>query len=115
MPEFDRARARLIAAREEIATCKISGAVGTYAHIDPVVEAHVAERMGLVAETHSTQVIPRDRHAMYFATLGVVASSIERLQPKSATCSALKSVKLRNSSPAARKGLRPCRTSATRC
>ena len=77
--EFNRARSRLIAAREEIATCKISGAVGTYAHIDPAVEAHVAERMGLTAETHSTQVIPRDRHAMYFATLGVVASSIERL------------------------------------
>ncbi len=77
--EFSRARDRLIAAREDISTCKISGAVGTYAHIDPQVEDYVAERMGLKAETHSTQVIPRDRHAMYFATLGVVASSIERL------------------------------------
>ena len=77
--EFDRAKKRLMIAREEIATCKISGAVGTYAHLDPTVEAHVAERMGLVPETHSTQVIPRDRHAMFFSVLGVVASSIERL------------------------------------
>ena len=77
--EFNRAKKRLMAAREEIATCKISGAVGTYAHLDPMVEAHVAERMGLVPETHSTQVIPRDRHAMFFSVLGVVASSIERL------------------------------------
>jgi adenylosuccinate lyase len=77
--EFDRAKSRLVTARDEIATCKISGAVGTYAHIEPAVEAHVAECMGLRPEPHSTQVIPRDRHAMYFATLGVVASSIERL------------------------------------
>lgn len=77
--EFDRARARLIAARKEIATCAISGAVGTFAQIDPRVEAHVAKAMGLTVEPVSTQVIPRDRHAMYFATLGVVASSIERL------------------------------------
>ena len=77
--EFSRAKDRLIAARDEVATCKISGAVGTYAHIDPKVEEHVAECMGLKPETHSTQVIPRDRHAMYFATLGVIASSIERL------------------------------------
>ncbi len=77
--EFSRAKDRLIAAKKEIATCKISGAVGTYAHIDPSVEAHVAEKMGLEVETHSTQIIPRDRHAMYFATLGVVASSVERL------------------------------------
>ena len=77
--EFERARERLKAARAEIATCKISGAVGTYAHIDPRVEKHVAAKMGLKPETHSTQVIPRDRHAAYFATLGVVASSIERL------------------------------------
>jgi adenylosuccinate lyase len=77
--EFDRCRARLVAAREEIATCAISGAVGTFANIDPYVEAYVAEKMGLVIEPISTQVIPRDRHAMYFATLGVVASSIERL------------------------------------
>ncbi|HZG08079.1 MAG TPA: adenylosuccinate lyase [Allosphingosinicella sp.] len=77
--EFDRCRARLRTAREEIATCAISGAVGTFANIDPRVEAYVAERMGLTVEPISTQVIPRDRHAMYFATLGVIASSIERL------------------------------------
>jgi adenylosuccinate lyase len=76
--EFARARRRLEAARAEIATCAISGAVGTFANIDPRVEAHVAKKMGLVPETISTQVIPRDRHAMYFATLGVIASSIER-------------------------------------
>ncbi|MCF3639042.1 adenylosuccinate lyase [Rhizobium sp. TRM95111] len=77
--EFERCRKRLVAAREEIATCAISGAVGTFANIDPRVEEHVASAMGLAAEPVSTQVIPRDRHAMYFATLGVVASSIERL------------------------------------
>ena len=77
--EFDRCRSRLIAARAEIATCAISGAVGTFANIDPAVEAHVAEKMGLAVEPISTQVIPRDRHAMFFATLGVVASSVERL------------------------------------
>jgi adenylosuccinate lyase len=77
--EFNRARTRMMAARDEIATCKISGAVGTYAHIDSVVERHVAESMGLSPEDHSTQVIPRDRHAMFFAVLGVVASSVERL------------------------------------
>jgi adenylosuccinate lyase len=77
--EFDRCRARLVAAREEIATCAISGAVGTFANIDPRVEAHVAAKMGLAIEPISTQVIPRDRHAMFFATLGVIASSIERL------------------------------------
>ncbi|MEG3123480.1 adenylosuccinate lyase [Sphingomonas sp. GB1N7] len=77
--EFARNRARLVAARADIATCAISGAVGTFANIDPAVEAHVAEKMGLAIEPVSTQVIPRDRHAMYFATLGVIASSIERL------------------------------------
>ncbi|WP_374387618.1 adenylosuccinate lyase [Sandaracinobacter sp.] len=77
--EFDRCRARLAAARDEIATCAISGAVGTFANIDPAVEAHVASELGLKVETISTQVIPRDRHAMYFATLGVIASSVERL------------------------------------
>lgn len=77
--EFSRNRARLVAAREEIATGAISGAVGTFANIDPRVEEHVAKAMGLKAEPVSTQVIPRDRHAMYFATLGVIASSIERL------------------------------------
>ncbi len=77
--EFDRAKKRLILAREEIATCAISGAVGTFANIDPQVEAHVAQKMGLSVEPVSTQVIPRDRHAMFFATLGVIASSVERL------------------------------------
>jgi adenylosuccinate lyase len=77
--EFARARARLLTAREEVATCAISGAVGTFAQIDPRVEAHVAKAMGLKPEPISTQVIPRDRHAMYFATLGVIASSVERL------------------------------------
>ena len=77
--EFSRARARLVAAREEISTCAISGAVGTFANIDPRVEAHVAAKLGLKPEPISTQVIPRDRHATFFATLGVVASSVERL------------------------------------
>jgi adenylosuccinate lyase len=77
--EFARCRERLEAARAEVATCAISGAVGTFANIDPAVEVHVAEAMGLAPEPVSTQVIPRDRHAMYFATLGVIASSVERL------------------------------------
>src|SRR5438128_96704 len=77
--EFSRARTRLVTARKEVATCAISGAVGTFAQIDPRVEAHVAKAMALVPEPISTQVIPRDRHAMFFATLGVIASSIERL------------------------------------
>src|SRR5215469_15837754 len=77
--EFVRARARLVTAREEIATCAISGAIGTFANIDPRVEEHVAKAMGLKVEPVSTQVIPRDRHAAYFAALAVVASSLERL------------------------------------
>ena len=77
--EFARNRARLAAARSEIATCAISGAVGTFANIDPRVEAHVAAQLGLTVEPVSTQIIPRDRHAMFFATLAVIASSIERL------------------------------------
>jgi adenylosuccinate lyase len=77
--EFTRARKRLVVAREEISTCAISGAVGTFANVSPEVEAYVAEKMGLEVEPVSTQVIPRDRHAAYFAALGVVASSIERL------------------------------------
>ncbi|WP_029007042.1 adenylosuccinate lyase [Azospirillum halopraeferens] len=76
---FDRARARLVQARDEIATCAISGAVGTFANIDPHVEAHVAEKLGLTPEPVSTQVIPRDRHAFYFSVLGVIASSVENL------------------------------------
>jgi adenylosuccinate lyase len=77
--EFVRARARLVTAREEISTCAISGAVGSFANVDPRVEAHVAAKLGLTPEPISTQVIPRDRHAAFFATLGVVASSVERL------------------------------------
>ena len=77
--EFARNRARLSAARQEVATCAISGAVGTFANVDPRIEAHVAKKLGLEPEPISTQVIPRDRHAMYFATLGVIASSVERL------------------------------------
>lgn len=77
--EMERNRARLQAAREEIATCAISGAVGTFANIDPSVQDYVAEKLGLTSEPVSTQVIPRDRHAMFFATLGVVASSIENI------------------------------------
>lgn len=77
--EFERCRDRLVAAREEIATCAISGAVGTFANIDPRVEEHVAKSLGMKAEPVSTQVIPRDRHAMYFSVLAVIASSVERL------------------------------------
>jgi adenylosuccinate lyase len=77
--EFQRVRARLVAARAEIAVCAISGAVGTFAHVDPAVEAHVAARLGLSVEPVSTQVIPRDRHAAFFCALAVAASSIERL------------------------------------
>ena len=77
--EFQRARKRLELAREEVATCAISGAVGTFANIDPAIEAHVAKKLGLQVEPVSTQVIPRDRHAMFFSVLGVIASSIERL------------------------------------
>lgn len=77
--EFARCRTRLVAARAEIATCAISGAVGTFANVDPAVEEYVAEKLGLAVEPVSTQVIPRDRHAMFFATLGVIASSIERV------------------------------------
>ena len=77
--EFARGRARLVLARDEIATCAISGAVGTFANIDPAVEGHVAKQLGLKPEPISTQIIPRDRHAMFFATLAVIASSLERL------------------------------------
>jgi adenylosuccinate lyase len=77
--EFSRCRVRLVAARAEVATCAISGAIGTFANIDPYVEEHVAAKLGLRPEPISTQVIPRDRHAMFFVTLGVIASSIERL------------------------------------
>lgn len=77
--EFERAKKRLVQAREEIATCKISGAVGNFANVEPYVEEYVSKKLGLRPETVSTQVIPRDRHAMYFAVLGVIASSVERV------------------------------------
>ena len=77
--EFARNRERLLAARDDVATCAISGAVGTFANVPPSVEGHVASKLGLTVEPVSTQVIPRDRHAHFFATLGVIASSIERL------------------------------------
>ena len=77
--EFARARERMMLARGEVATCAISGAVGTFAHVDPRVEEHVAKKLGLTPEPISTQVVPRDRHAFYFATLAVIASSVERL------------------------------------
>ncbi|MQX38150.1 adenylosuccinate lyase [Roseospira navarrensis] len=77
--EFERARDRLLAARADVATCAISGAVGTFANIDPAVEVHVAKQLGLTPEPVSTQIIPRDRHAQFFAVLGVIASSVERL------------------------------------
>ena len=77
--EFARAKERLVAARETVATCAISGAVGNFAMIDPRVEAHVADKLGLAVEPVSTQIIPRDRHAQYFATLGIVAGGVERL------------------------------------
>ena len=77
--EFARNRTRLAAARAEIATCAISGAVGTFANIDPRVEAHVAEKLGLAVEPVSTQIVPRDRHAAFFAALGLIASAVERL------------------------------------
>ena len=77
--EFQRNKERLILARKEIATCAISGPVGTFASIEPEVERHVAEKLGLKIEPVSTQIIPRDRHAMFFSILGVIASSLERL------------------------------------
>src|SRR5262249_18750610 len=77
--EFSRGKERLVRARAEVATCAISGAVGTFANVDPRIEAYVARKMGLLPEPVSTQVVPRDRHATYFVTLALVASSLERL------------------------------------
>ncbi len=120
--EFDRNRARLAAARAEIATCAISGAVGTFASIDPAVEAHVAKEMGLVVEPISTQIIPRDRHAAFFATATPRssppwASSPDRSSAwrrKSVICSAPRWARPANSSRRARRARPPCRTNATR-
>ena len=113
--EFARAKERLIAARKEIATCAISGAVGTFAQVDPRVEAHVAQKMGLAAEPVSTQVIPRDRHAMYFATLGVVASSIERLATEIRHLQRTEVLEAEEFFSRARRARPRCRTSAIRC
>ena len=77
--EFARGRARLVSARAEVAVCMISGSMGTFANVDPRVEAHVAEKLGLTAEPVSSQIIPRDRHAEYFSVLAIIASSIERI------------------------------------
>jgi adenylosuccinate lyase len=97
--EFTRNRERLVAARKEVATCAISGAVGTFAQIDPRVEEHVAKAMGLVPEPISTQVIPRDRHAMFFARSASSPRRWSASRPKSAICSAPKCWKPRSSSP----------------
>ncbi len=113
--EFDRAKQRLIAARKEVATCALSGAVGTFANIDPRIEAYVADKMGLTPEPVSTQVIPRDRHAMYFATSPSSPRRSSGWRPRSATCSAPRCSRPRSSSPPARRAPPPCRTSATRC
>src|SRR5579859_5589652 len=96
--EFVRAKERLAMAKFEIATCAISGAVGTFANVDPRVEEYVAEKLGLAVEPVSTQVIPRDRHAAYFAALGVVASSIERLATEVRTCNAPRCSRLKSHS-----------------
>jgi adenylosuccinate lyase len=113
--EFSRARDRLVTARKEVATCAISGAVGTFAQIDPRVEEHVAKAMGLVPEPISTQVIPRDRHAMYFATLGVIASSVERLSIEIRHLQRTEVLEAEEYFSRARRARRRCRTSATRC
>ncbi len=111
--EFKRNRARLVAAREEIATCAISGAVGTFANIDPRVEEYVARQMGLAVEPVSTQVIPRDRHAMFFAVLGVVASSLERLAIEIRHMQRTEVLEAEEYFSEGRRAPRPCRTSAT--
>ena len=113
--EFDRCLSRMRAAREEIATCAISGAVGTFANVDPRVEEHVAEKMGLKPEPVSTQVIPRDRHAMFFATLGVIASSVERLATEVRHLQRTEVLEAEEYFSPGQKGSAPCRTSAIRC
>ena len=114
--EFERASCGSIAAQREIATCAISGAVGTFANIDPRVEAYVAEKLGLAVEPVSTQVIPRDRHAMFFATLARRSPPRSSgWRPRSATCSAPRCSRPRSIFAAARRARRRCRTSATRC
>jgi len=112
MQIFSRNRERLIQARKEIAVCAISGAVGTFANIDPYVEAHVASKMGLTAEPISTQVIPRDRHAAFSATLAVVASSIERLAIEVRHLQRTEVLEAEEYFLQARRALRRCRISA---
>ncbi len=113
--EFTRARARLVAARAEVAVCAISGAVGTFANIDPRVEAHVAKQLGLSVEPVSTQVIPRDRHAAFFATLAVVASSVERLATEIRHLQRTEVLEAEEFSRPGRRAPRPCRISAIPC
>ncbi len=114
--EFARNRARLVAARAEIAVAAISGAVGTFAHLDPRVEAYVAERLGLAVEPVSTQVIPRDRHAAFFCTLGVIACGHRAAGDRGAPPAAQRGARGGGVlPPRARRAPRRCRTSATRC
>ncbi len=113
--EMDRNLARLKVARTEIATGALSGAVGTFANIDPSVEAHVCEQLGLGVEPISTQVIPRDRHAAFFAALAVVGASIENISTEIPICSAPRCWKPRSFSPRGKKAPLPCPISAIRC
>ncbi len=114
--EFQRNRERLVRARTEIATCAISGSAGTFANIDPDIEAYVAEKLGLAVEPVSTQVIPRDRHAYFFSVAGGDRQrSSSALPPRSATSSAPRCARPRNISRRGRRARRRCRTSATPC
>ena len=113
--EMDRNLARLRTARDEVATGAISGAVGTFANVDPRVEEHVCAQLGLTPEPISTQVIPRDRHAAFFATLGVVASSVENVAIEIRHMQRTEVLEGRSSSGRGRRALRPCRTRRTRC
>ncbi len=113
--EFARDRDRLVAARKEIATCAISGAVGTFANIDPAVEAHVAEKLGLEPEPISTQIIPRDRHAQYFMTLALIAAGIERLATEIRHLQRTEVREAEEYFAPGKRAPRRCRTSATRC
>ena len=113
--EFARNRARLIAARTEIAVAAVSGAVGTFAHLDPSVEEYVAGKLGLQVEAVSTQIIPRDRHAAFFCTWASSPAASNGWPPRSAICNAPRCVKPKSSSTPARRGPRRCRTSGTPC
>jgi len=113
--EFARARVRLVTAREEVSTCAISGAIGTFANIDPRVEAYVAAKLDLKPEPISTQVIPRDRHAAFFATLGVVASSVERLATEIRHLQRTEVMEAEEFFSEGQRAHPPCPTSVTRC